>query len=128
MARAFFDDGKYSVTAAVIATPRRIYPLVNSTAGIRRDPLWVGVAISALSAGSIAIYGDLLTNHEVLAASAFFTTAPLIGGRFAFLRIASLGHKPAFILTGRKRAAALYRAIADARVDNGAIIANPSSE
>lgn len=115
MARARYDDGRYSVTRAVVATPRRFYPLAHTTAGLRRDPLWMAIASSGFALACVVVYGDLLYPLEIATLLALAGISLAIGGRFSVLRIDAAGHPRTFIIDSHARLQNLYAAIRDAR-------------
>lgn len=125
MPTPLYDDGTYSVSTAIVATPRRFYPIANTTASIRRDPLWIGLAVTVLAAACLAVYGDLLHPNERIALGGVCLLALLAGSQFSVLRIAALGHHRAMIIGRRRRIARLYRAIRDARMADPAAIFAP---
>lgn len=119
MSRPLYDDGVYTVTSALVSTPRRFYPVAHTTASIRRDPLWAAIAAVVLGGACLAVYSDLLHLHEqigLVAASAAFL---LLGREFVILRIAAVGHAGAMIVGRRRRIQALYEAIRGARGGDG---------
>ncbi|MDZ4369415.1 MAG: hypothetical protein U0987_20695 [Afipia sp.] len=115
MGKPLFDDGVYTVTAALVSTPRRFYPLAHTTASIRRDPLWAAIAAAILAASCLAIYGDLLHLHEQIALVVVSAAFLLLGREIAILRIAAIGHAGAMIFGRRRRIQAVYEAIREAR-------------
>lgn len=130
MSDAIYDDGTYHVTAAIFATPRRFYPIANTTARIRRDPLWIGVCLAALAGGALAVYGDLLYPVEAAVTVVFIALSLLIGNSISLLSIDAWGHERATIVARTNKIRVLYRAIRDARTaDNQLILKNvPNTE
>lgn len=115
MSRPLYDDGVYTVTAALVSTPRRFYPLAHTTASIRRDPLWAAVAAAILAGACLAVYGDLLHLHEQIGLVVASATFLLLGREVVILRIAAVGHAGAMIFGRRRRIQAVYQAIREAR-------------
>lgn len=115
MAGTLYDDGVYSVTAAIVSTPRRFYPVANTTASIRRDPLWAAIMLAVLGGLCLAVYGDLLHLHEQVVLIALCASGLALGRAFTILRISALGHSGAMIVGRSARIHALYLAIRDAR-------------
>lgn len=122
MTPILYDDGAYRVSSAVIATPTRFYPLANTTASLRRDPLWVGIALTVFAGLSVRIYGDLLFPMEKVWLLGGCAAALLIGWHVVILRIAAPGHRRAILIGRRKRMKSLYEAIWRARTIDPAII------
>lgn len=115
MAHVIYDDGTYQITHAVFATPRRFYPIVNTTARIRRDPLWIGAGIAGFSVVALAVYGDLLYPLEILTLIAIAVISLAIGHQVSLLSIDAWGHERATVCGRTKKIRTLYRAIRDAR-------------
>lgn len=118
MTNVHYDDGIYSVSQAIMATPTRFYPLANTTASIRRDPLWAATAFTVFGLAAFLVYGDLLHVHEqgLLAA---ICAAGIVGGReFCILRLDAVGHRRTMIVGRKRRIVRLYQAIRDARTEN----------
>lgn len=115
MAAPLYDDGICTVSRAVVATPSRFYPLANTTASIRRDPLWAGIALALLGAAGLAVYGDLLSAGECLGTVLTCAGGLLAGRETCILRLDAVGHPRALIVGRRGRILRLYRAIRDAR-------------
>jgi hypothetical protein len=103
------------VTAAIVATPRRFYPLTNTTASIRRDPLWLGLGITGFAAACIMVYGDLLRVPEIAALVGIALVSMVIGWNIAAMRIDAVGHPRAMIIGRRRRLENLYIAVRNAR-------------
>lgn len=128
MARPLYDDGTYAVTAAVVSTPRRFYPIANTTAVIRRDPLWAGCGIAFFGCGSLAVYSDLFHVAEQVALASIAVVALVAGNAFSVLRIDAPGHRSAMLIGRAARMRALFQAIRYARtVDPGVHPANEQS-
>jgi hypothetical protein len=122
MGKPLYNDGVYTVTAALVSTPRRFYPLAHTTASIRRDPLWAAVAAAILAGSCLAVYGDLLHLYEQIALVLVSAAFLLLGQEIAILRIAAIGHAGAMIFGRRRRIQAVYQAIREARgADRGSI-------
>lgn len=115
MSKHIYDDGIYCVTTAIVSTPSRFYPIANTTASIRRDPLWTSLGVAGFSALCVAIYGDLLWPVEIAALAGVSAASVIAGSQFAILRIHSLGHARTMIFGRRYRLRELYRAIREAR-------------
>lgn len=115
MAHVIYDDGTYQITDAVFATPRRFYPIANTTAHIRRDPLWIGAGIAGFSIIALAVYGDLLYPHEILTLIAIAVISLVIGHQVSLLSIDAWGHERATVCGRTRKIRALFRAIRDAR-------------
>jgi hypothetical protein len=88
MGRLLYDDGVYTVTPAIVSTPRRFYPLAHTTASIRRDPLWAAIAFAAFGAACLGVYGDLLHFHEQ-ATLVIFCACALAAGSSVSVRSAT---------------------------------------
>lgn len=115
MAGRLYDDGVYSVTVAIVSTPRRFYPVANTTASIRRDPLWAAIILAVLGGLCLAVYGDLLHLHEQVVLVSLCAGSLALGRAFTILRISAFGHSGAMIVGRSARIQALYLAIRDAR-------------
>lgn len=115
MAGPLYDDGTYAVTAAVVSTPRRFYPIANTTAVIRRDPLWAGCGIALFGCGSLVVYGDLFHVAEQVALAGISVMALVLGNAFSVLRIDAPGHRSAMLIGRAGRMRALFQAVRDAR-------------
>lgn len=113
--KPLYNDGIYHVTSAVIATPVRFYPIANTTARIRRDPLWVALAFAALMVLALSTYADLLYPAEIVTMIGLSIVGLMVGWRVAILVLDSPGHQPATIISSSRKVTALYRAIRDAR-------------
>ena len=103
------------ITPAVISTPRRLYPIANCTARIRRDPLWLAIFLAVFVGLAIRIYGDLLEPHEIAIAIGVTVAALLLGLNMQILSLDALGHPRAFIFGRTKKIRTLFRAITLAR-------------
>jgi hypothetical protein len=118
--RTYYRDKSYEVTQTAISTPRRIYPLGNSQARIRRDPLWFALAFSVFCIAAHRTYGDLLHDHEIVAMIFSMTFALLIGWQFSILQLHAIGHERAVIFASTRRVKRLFAAIRQARGDRRA--------
>jgi hypothetical protein len=115
MRQTIYDDGVYRVTTAVVSTPHRFYPIANTTASIRRDPLWAGIGVAGFSMACLAVYGDLLRPIEINILLGVTAVAVVLGCDLAILRIHSIGHARTMIFGRRIRLKKIYHAIRDAR-------------
>lgn len=115
MGKLLYDDGRYQVSSAVVSTPHRFYPLANTSASIRRDPLWAGFAVSAFVGAGMLVYGDLLHTGEQVALLCFCAVSLGAGQAFSILRISATGHAGAMIVGRSNRIRKLYLAIRDSR-------------
>jgi hypothetical protein len=115
MVRTLYDDGKYSVSQAIVATPRRFYPVANTTASLRREPLWIGLGTALLAGACLAVYGDLLYAGEHVALIATGTLALIGGSEIGVLRIDAAGHPRALLIGSRSRMERFFIAIRDVR-------------
>lgn len=114
--QSIYDDGTYHVTRAVLATPTRFYPLANSTARIRRDPLWIGISMTAFALCAFGIYGDLMFPGEV-ATLALLAMVSLLGSiNLGILVLDAPGHQPLMVIGSKRKIFSLYRAIRDAKI------------
>jgi hypothetical protein len=111
MNSSIYDDGRYVVSTTVVSTPSRIYPLANTTAGVRRDPLWMGLALAALVCGGIFTYGDLLYPVEIASALGVAALAVILGWQVAILRLDAPGHPRTMIVSSRARIWKIFGAI-----------------
>jgi len=118
MSRLLYDDGVYTVTPAIVSTPRRFYPLAHTTASIRRDPLWAAITFAVLGGACLSVYGDLLHFHEQATLAIFCAGALAAGSSVSVLRISAIGHSGAMIVGRSHRIRALYAAIRDARTSD----------
>lgn len=116
MSKSIYDDGRYVVSSAVVATPTRFYPLANTTASLRRDPLWAAAGMAAFAAAAVAVYGDLLYPVEITALLGVSGLLLALAAQVVILRIDAPGHRRVMIVGFRKRMQRLYRAIRDARL------------
>lgn len=115
MGNALYDDGVYTVTPAIVSTPRRFYPVANTSAHIRRDPLWAALALTAFSAAGLSAYGDLLHMNEQIVVVCLSGLGLATGASFSILKISAIGHASATIVGRSWRMARLYQAIWEAR-------------
>jgi len=119
--KPIYDDGTYTVTQAVIATPRRFYPIAHTTASIRRDPLWLGLSMTGFGAGCLGVYGDLLRPYEIAFLAVVCLLGLVAGWSFSILRIDAIGHRRAMIVASHGRIRRLYAAIRDARLPDTSV-------
>jgi len=110
-----YDDGRYIVSTSIVATPTRFYPIGNTTAAIRRDPLWLGLAVTGFVLAGIFSYGDLLYPNELIAMAGAAALALLIGWQVLILRLDAPGNRRALIVGPRTRIWKMFRAIRSAR-------------
>lgn len=115
MTEPLYDDGIYTVTPAIVSTPRRFYPLAHTTASIRRDPLWAGLGVALFGTGALLAYADLLHAHEQFALAFISLAAMTAGTAFSILRIDAPGHRGAMLVGRSPRIRALFMAIRAAR-------------
>jgi len=115
MTDTIYDDGRYIVSTSIVATPSRFYPIGNTTAGIRRDPLWLGLAITAFVVAGILTYGDLLYPGELMAMAGLAAIALVAGWQIVILRLDAPGHRRALIVGSRQRIWKIFRAIRSVR-------------
>jgi hypothetical protein len=111
-----YDDGTYRITPAVIATPTRLYPVAQTTARLRRDPIWLGLSVAGVSAMAIAVYRDLLFPGEIAILVALGAGALGLGRAIGILQLDAVGHRKALIVARRPKVVALFKAIRDARL------------
>jgi len=116
MGKAIYDDGKYVVTEAILATPRRLYPMPNTTAHIRRDPLWLAFGVSVFAVATFAAYGDLLYVGEKVAMAGIVLAALAAGYSFSILSIDAVGHRRALIVGRTRRIERVYAALRSVRM------------
>ena len=128
MSKALYDDGIYRVTAAIVSTPRRFYPLAHTTASLRRDPLWGALIFAALGAVCLGVYNDLLHFYEQVMVAVICGSALAAGSCVSVLRIAAVGHSGAMIVGRSGRIRALYSAIRDARTVDPALFGETGLE
>lgn len=112
---AVYEDSRYRVTAEIIATPSRFYPVQNTTARIRRDPLWAALAGSVVSFLGVAVYADLLLASEIAWVVGLAAVALVVGHNVAILQVDAAGHAGAMIVARKAKVITLYRAIIEAR-------------
>jgi hypothetical protein len=110
-----YDDGTYYISGAIFATPRRFYPIANTTARIRRDPLWIGLGIAGFVAATFGVYADLLRPEELIVLAGIATVSLVVGSQVAILSIDAMGHEKAMIVGRTRKIRTLYRALRDAR-------------
>lgn len=115
-ANIFFDNGRYQVSAALLSTPRRFYPIANTTARIRRDPLWWSLSMIGFVVATTNIYGDLLYHHELVTLWSLAGVAGLLGFGTAILHIDAIGHPNAFIFANVWTIRKIYRALRSAHL------------
>lgn len=120
MSDAIYDDGRYVVSSSIIATPTRFYPIGNTTAAIRRDPLWAGLGIAAFAVAANLTYGDLLYRGELLAMVVIALIALTGGWQVLILRLDAPGHRRALIVGPRHRIWKIFRAIRSIRAGHTA--------
>lgn len=120
MAKPVYDDGRYMVSSAVVATPSRFYPVSNTTASLRRDPLWAASVFAALACITVAVYGDLLYPVEVAVLLGFSLGAVALTREVLIVRIDAPGHPRIMIVGTRRRMSRLFEAVRDARNADGA--------
>lgn len=111
----FYDDGTYQVSSSLLSTPRRFYPIENTTARIRRDPLWVGIALIFLVSLTTLVYGDLLYTIELVVIWIIAGLAGAFGLGTAILHVDAFGHENAMLFGPIKTIRGIYKAIRDAR-------------
>ena len=128
MASTLYDDGRYQITATVISTPQRLYPIANATARVRSDVLWVGLASAALTGAAIGIYGDLLTGNEMGTASGLSVLLVAIGTQVKVLSIDAFGHPRAMIFGSRRKINTLFTAIRQARMADLQVVQGVSTD
>jgi len=120
MSETIYDDGRYMVSSSIVATPTRFYPISNTTAGIRRDPLWLGLAITGFAAGCVLTYGDLLYQGELMVMAGIAALSLFTGWQVLILRLDAPGHRRALIVGSRGRIWKIFhaiRAVRTAQVD-----------
>lgn len=110
-----YDDGRYVVSSSIVATPTRFYPILNTTAAIRRDPLWLGLALTGFVLAGIFTYGDLFYPGEIMTMAGVAALALLIGWQVLILRLDAPGHRRALIVGPRTRIWKMFQAIRSAR-------------
>lgn len=120
MGNFVYNDGTYKVTEAIVATPHRFYPVANTTARIRRDPLWVSLFITALGVAAFHVYGDLIYTGEKIVLGVICAGALAVGQGVSILSIDAVGHRRALIVARTTRIRRLYAAIRAVRVVDGA--------
>jgi hypothetical protein len=119
MPKIVYNDGTYLVTEAVVATPHRFYPVANTTARIRRDPLWISLCITALGFATFGVYGDLIYTGEKIVMGLACAAALAVGQGVSILSIDAVGHRRALIVARTMRIRRLYAAIRAVRVVDG---------
>lgn len=115
MTTPLYDDGRYMVSGTIVSTPSRLYPLANTTAGVRRDPLWMSLALAALTGAGIIVYGDLLYPVEIACAVGVTALAVVGGWQVAILRLDAPGHPRTMIISTRTRIWKIFGAIRSAK-------------
>ena len=115
-----FDNGTYQVSTALLSTPRRFYPIENTTAKIRRDPLWLALGLTGFAGLATITYGDLLYGSELLTIWSIAASSMVIGLGTAILHVDAIGHHNAMLFGSAPMIKRLYRAIRDARTMSGA--------
>jgi len=115
MSDPIYDDGRYVVSSSIIATPSRIYPISNTTAAIRRDGLWLGLAITGFVIAGVLTYGDLLYPGELMVMAGVAGLALFGGWQVLILRLDAPGHHRALIVGPRKRIWKMFDAIRSVR-------------
>jgi len=110
-----YDDGTYQVSRELISTPRRFYPIANTTARIRRDPLWVAIGLNTFVALATITYGDLMFVHELMLLWGIAGLSAVVGLSTAILHIDAFGHDNALLFASSRKINRLYRAIRDER-------------
>jgi hypothetical protein len=111
-----YDDGKYVISASALSTPTRLYPLEHTTARLRRDPLWLAIAMTAICSAALAAYADLLTDTEILVCAALPAVLLIVGLNMGILALDAPGHQRIVIAMGVRRAQKIFRALRDARL------------
>lgn len=111
MSDTIYDDGRYVVSTSIVATPTRFYPILNTTAGIRRDPLWLGLAIAGFVIGCVLTYSDLLYQGELMVLAGVAALSLFTGWQVLILRLDAPGHRRALIVGPRGRIWKIFRAI-----------------
>ena len=115
MSETIYDDGRYVVSSSIVATPTRFYPVFNTTAAIRRDPLWLGLALTGFVAGCVLTYGDLLYPGELMVMAGIAVLSLLTGWQVLILRLDAPGHRRALIVGPRGRIWKIFHAIRTVR-------------
>ena len=111
----FYDDGTYQVSRELISTPRRFYPIANTTARIRRDPLWVAIGLNCFTVLATITYGDLLFAHELALIWGVAAFSAIAGFGTAILHIDALGHDNALLFASARKIRGVFDAIRLAR-------------
>lgn len=111
MSDTIYDDGRYVVSTSIVATPTRFYPVFNTTAAIRRDPLWMGLAITGFIGACVLTYGDLLYQGELVVMAGVAAVSLLTGWQVLILRLDAPGHRRALIIGTRQRIWKIFHAI-----------------
>ncbi|NKE48645.1 hypothetical protein HB662_28015 [Roseomonas frigidaquae] len=119
MPKIVYNDGTYLVTEAVVATRHRFYPVANTTARIRRDPLWISLCITALGVATFGVYGDLICTGEKIVLGLTCVATLVVGQSVSILSIDAVGHRRALIVARTMRIRRLYSAIRAVRVVDG---------
>lgn len=115
MSDPIYDDGRYIVSSSIVATPTRFYPILNTTVAVRRDPLWLGLAVTGFVLAGIFTYSDLLYRGEIMTMAGVAVFALLTGWQVLILRLDAPGHRRALIVGPRTRIWKIFRAIRTAR-------------
>lgn len=112
----YHDDGRFLVTSELVSTPNRFYPLANTTAKIRRDPLWFALGLSAINGAATAIYGDLLQPQELAWMWGVNLAVFAAGWSVSILNIEAIGHKSTILFARTGTVKKLFAAIKEARM------------
>ncbi len=110
----YFDNGKVQVNRNLVSTQRRYYPLKNTTARIRRDPLWLALGVVTFIALATTTYGDLLHPQELITLWIIAALSLLAGANISILHIDSIGHPHSFIFGNHKTIRQIYNAMREA--------------
>ena len=116
MTKPFFDDGTFKVSSAGVSTPYRYYPLANTAASIRRDPLWIGLLIAVFAIGSLLVYGDLFYLAELVVIGCVGIVSLVVGVRFSVLRLDAPGQRRAYFFGDHEAIKKRLAAICLARI------------
>lgn len=111
----FYDDGIYKVSREHISNGRRFYPIANTTARIRRDPLWIAIGLNAFAALATITYGDLMLLHELAVMWGIAGLSAYAGTRTTIFHIDAPGHDSALFFVSSAKINELYQAIRLAR-------------
>lgn len=114
-ATVFYEDQRFTVTAADIRTRLAYYPVADTVGRIRRDPLWWALAHAGLTGLALVLYRDLWRPEETTFLGASIVGALLVGSRLAVLQLDARGFPSRLFVARARTVREVFNAITEAR-------------